>query len=307
MLDADSAQPEESFFEMTVRIPDIYSTGQFGLSIEIFPPKTSEGDDSLRQTLCELAPFKPAFVSCTYGAGGSTSKRTVEWCQEIQSGYGLPATAHFTCVGGTREQLVEWLQYAWSAGIRNIMALRGDAPVGQADFRRTEGGLNYANELVALIRERFPEMGIGVAGYPEKHPTAPSFEVDFQNLVRKIKTGADAVFTQLFFDNSRFFRFRDLLQRERLGVPVVPGIMPITEFARIQRITAMCGAVIPSSLASRLEAAKQDKLAQSEIGVEFAIAQCRELIDQGVPGIHLYCLNKSQACQWILEALGLGL
>ena len=289
-----------------MRIRDIYTGGRFGLSIEIFPPKTPEGDESLRQTLRELTPFQPAFVSCTYGAMGTTSKRTVEWCQEIQNGCGLTATAHFTCVGSTREQLVEWLQYAWSAGIRNIMALRGDAPVGQTEFKMTEGGLKHANELVALIRERFPEMGIGVAGYPEKHPEAPNFDVDFQNLVRKIKTGADAVYTQLFFDNANFFRFRDLLSREQLSVPVVPGIMPITEFARIQRITAMCGAVIPPSLASRLEAAKDDKPAQYEIGVEFAIAQCRELIDQGVPGIHLYCLNKSQACQRILEALGLS-
>ncbi len=289
-----------------MRIRDIYAEKRFGLSIEIFPPKTPEGDESLRQTLRELTPFSPAFVSCTYGAGGSTSKRTVEWCQEIQSGTGIAATAHFTCVGSTRAELVEWLQFAWNAGIRNIMALRGDAPAGQAEFKPVDGGLQYANELVALIREHFPTMGIGVAGYPEKHPSAPSFDVDFQNLVRKIKTGADAVFTQLFFDNANFFRFRDLLSRERLGVPVIPGIMPITEFARIQRITAMCGAVIPTALAARLEAAKEDKNAQYEIGVQYAISQCRELIDQGVPGIHLYCLNKSHACTRILESLGFG-
>lgn len=289
-----------------MRIRDIYAEKRFGLSIEIFPPKTPEGDESLRQTLRELTPFSPAFVSCTYGAGGSTSKRTVEWCQEIQSGTGIAATAHFTCVGSTRAELVEWLQFAWNAGIRNIMALRGDAPAGQAEFKPVDGGLQYANELVALIREHFPTMGIGVAGYPEKHPSAPSFDVDFQNLVRKIKTGADAVFTQLFFDNANFFRFRDLLSRERLGVPVIPGIMPITEFARIQRITAMCGAVIPTALAARLEVAKEDKNAQYEIGVQYAISQCRELIDQGVPGIHLYCLNKSHACTRILESLGFG-
>ena len=289
-----------------MRIRDIYGGGRFGLSIEIFPPKTPEGDDSLRQTLRELAPFQPAFVSCTYGAGGSTSKRTVEWCQEIQTGFHLPATAHFTCVGSTRAELVEWLNFAWAAGIRNIMALRGDAPAGQTEFNPVDGGLKYANELVALIREHFPEMGIGVAGYPEKHPSAPNFEVDFQNLLRKVKTGADAIFTQLFFDTANFFRFRDLIERERLNVPVVPGVMPITEFARIQRITAMCGAVIPKSLATRLEAARDDKAAQYEIGVEYAIAQCRELIDQGVPGIHLYCLNKSHACTRILESLGLG-
>jgi methylenetetrahydrofolate reductase (NADPH) len=289
-----------------MRIRDIYAGRRFGLSIEIFPPKTPEGDESLRQTLRELAPFRPAFVSCTYGAGGSTSKRTVEWCQEIQSQFGLPTTAHFTCVGSTRADLLEWLKFAWSAGIRNIMALRGDAPAGQTEFTPVDGGLKYANELVALIRDHFPEMGIGVAGYPEKHPAAPSFDVDFQNLVRKVKTGADAIYTQLFFDNANFFRFRDLIEREQLKVPLIPGIMPITEFARIQRITAMCGAVIPAALATRLADARDDKQAQYEIGVEFAIAQCRELIDQGVPGIHLYCLNKSHACTRILEALGLA-
>lgn len=289
-----------------MRIRDIYTGRRFGLSIEIFPPKTPEGDESLRQTLRELAPFQPAFVSCTYGAGGSTSKRTVEWCQEIQTSFHLPSTAHFTCVGSSRAELIEWLTFAWGAGIRNIMALRGDAPVGQTEFTPVEGGLKHANELVALIREHFPEMGIGVAGYPEKHPSAPSFEVDFQNLIRKVRTGADAIYTQLFFNNANFLRFRDLIERERLGVPVIPGIMPITEFARIQRISAMCGAGIPKSLAERLERVKDDKEAQYEIGVEFAIAQCRELLDQGVAGIHLYCLNKSHACTRILEALGLG-
>jgi methylenetetrahydrofolate reductase (NADPH) len=287
------------------RIRNIYTGGQFGLSIEIFPPKSMEGDESLRQTLNELAPYKPAFMSCTYGAGGSTSKRTVEWCREIQDSYGVTATAHFTCVGGAREELLDWLKFAWNEGIRNIMALRGDAPAGQNEFRAVAGGLKYANELVALIREHFPEMGIGVAGYPEKHPEAPHLDVDFDNLVRKVKSGADAVFTQLFFDNHAFLRFRDRVKNSGLDVPVVPGIMPITEFARIQRIIAMCGASIPVELASRLESAKDDKRAQYEIGVEFAINQCRELIKDGVPGIHFYFLNKSQAGREILNALKL--
>jgi methylenetetrahydrofolate reductase (NADPH) len=286
------------------RIRDVYSGGRFGLSIEIFPPKTAEGDESLRQTLREMTPYHPAFVSCTYGAGGSTSKRTVEWCREIQEKHGVTSTAHFTCVGSTREQLVEWLKFSWNEGLRNIMALRGDAPAGQTEFQAVTGGLKYANELVKLIREHFPEMGIGVAGYPEKHPEAPNLDTDFDNLVRKVKTGADAIFTQLFFDNSSFFRFRDRVNRSGLNVPVIPGIMPITEFDRIQRITAMCGAVIPASLASRLESVKTDKPAQYAIGVEFAIAQCRELIDQGVNGIHFYILNKSLAGREIFDSLG---
>lgn len=287
-----------------MRIRDIYTAGRFGLSIEIFPPKTPDGDDALRQTLADLAPYRPAFISCTYGAGGSTSKRTVEWCREIQERHLLTATAHFTCVGSTREQLLEWLQFASDAGVRNIMALRGDPPAGETNFRPAEGGLKHANELVSLVRERFPQLGIGVAGYPEKHPEAPSFESDLEHLRQKVAAGADAVFTQLFYDNSRFFRFREEVQRVGITVPIVPGIMPITEFARIKRISSLCGAFIPPDLAQRLETVQEDKRAQLEIGVEYAIAQCRELLAEGVPGIHFYVLNKSAACRLILDALG---
>ena len=289
-----------------MRICDIYTDGRFGLSIEIFPPKTTDGDDALRQTLADLAPYRPAFISCTYGAGGSTSKRTVEWCQEIQQRHQLTSTAHFTCVGSTREQLLEWLQFASDSGVTNIMALRGDPPAGETNFRAVDGGLQHANELVTLIRSHHPQLGIGVAGYPEKHPEASSFESDLQNLQRKVDSGADAVFTQLFYENAHFWQFCDECRRRGISVPIVPGIMPITEFARIKRITAMCGAYIPPSLAERLEAVQDDKQAQFDIGVDFAIAQCRELIDKGVPGIHFYALNKSAACRLILDALGLA-
>jgi methylenetetrahydrofolate reductase (NADPH) len=296
-----------NFFDYgtAMRIRDIYAAGRFGLSIEIFPPKTPDGDAALRETLSELAPYHPAFVSCTYGAGGSTSKRTVEWCEEIQRHYHLTATAHFTCVGSSREQLLEWLHFAANAGIRNIMALRGDPPAGAAQFQPPAGGLNHAQELVALIRSHFPDMGIGVAGYPEKHPEAPSLEVDLAYLRQKVEAGADAVFTQLFYENSHFFRFRELAHRAGIRVPIIPGIMPITEFARIQRITSLCGAFIPPELASRLELVRDDKSAQFSLGVDYAIAQCRELLDQGVPGIHFYVLNKSAACRMILDALGM--
>ena len=286
-----------------MRIREIYQNGRFGLSIEIFPPKTPDGDAALRQTLTELAPYRPAFVSCTYGAGGSTSKRTVEWCREIQTKFGLTATAHFTCVGHTREELLDWLRFAVENGLENIMALRGDPPAGETEFRPAAGGLSYANELVSLIRSQFPELGIGVGGYPEKHPQAADPDIDLANLKRKVDAGADGVFTQLFFDNDCFFRFRERAQRAGIGVPIVPGIMPITEFARIKRITSMCGSSMPPQLAARLEAAQDDKEAQFEIGVEHAIEQCRDLRDQGVPGLHLYALNKSQACQRILDAL----
>ncbi|REJ83280.1 MAG: methylenetetrahydrofolate reductase [NAD(P)H] [Planctomycetota bacterium] len=287
-----------------MRISEIYQPGEFGLSIEVFPPKTPKGDAALWETIERLTPYRPAFISCTYGAGGTTRLRTIDICREIQERFELPATAHFTCVGSSRDELREWLDSAAAAGIGNIMALRGDPPQGMEEFRPAEGGLTYANELVALIREQSKEFGIGVAGYPEKHQEAPDPETDLTNLKRKVDAGADAVFTQLFFVNENFFRFREAYEQAGIRVPLIPGIMPITEFARIKRITAMCGAIFPDELASRLEAVQDDKEAQFEIGVEHAIRQCRELIDAGAPGMHFYVLNKSQACERILDALG---
>jgi len=284
---------------------DLYQQNSFGLSIEIFPPKTEQGDDKLFEHLQRLKAFAPAFVSCTYGAGGSTQTRTVELCQRIQSELQTPATAHFTCVGSTVDELRDWLTYAQAQGVRNIMALRGDPQQGQETFQAIEGGLQYANELVSLIREHSPDMSIGVAGYPEKHPEAPDAPTDLDNLKRKVDAGADAVFTQLFYDNDNFFRFRDAYTAAGITVPLVPGIMPITSFARIKRITSMCQAVFPEELSSRLEAVQDEEEAQFEIGVDYAIQQCRELIDADVPGMHFYVLNKSQACERILDALGL--
>ena len=288
-----------------MRIGDIYRDGRFGLSIEIFPPKTADGDVALAETLEDLARYQPAFVSCTYGAGGTTRGRTIEWCRTIQDRLGLTATAHFTCVGSSRAELLGWLKEADEAGVRNIMALRGDTPQGENAFCPAPDGLRYANELVCLIRERHPDFGVGVAGYPEKHPEAADPTADLDNLKRKVGCGADAVFTQLFFVNENFLRFRDAAAAAGIDVPIVPGLMPITSFERIKRITALCGAVFPSDLARRLEAVKDDAQAQFEVGVDYAIEQCRELIEAGVPGMHFYVLNKSQACQRILDALGL--
>lgn len=289
-----------------MRLRDIYQSRPFGLSIEVFPPKSEQGDAALYDTLARLARFEPGFVSCTYGAGGSTRNRTVDICHTIQQRHGLTATAHFTCVGSTRQELHDWLEFAVSHGIGNIMALRGDPPQGATGFQAVEGGLRYASELVTLIRSAHTEMGIGVAGYPEKHPEAPDHDNDLANLRRKVDAGADAVFTQLFYDNRSFLDFRDRYDRLGIRVPLVPGVMPITEFARIKRITSLCGAAIPAELASRLEAAREDKPAQFEIGVDYAIAQCRALLDAGVPGLHFYVLNRSEATERILDALGIA-
>lgn len=288
-----------------MRIGEIYCGERFGLSVEVFPPKTPDGDAALYQTLQRLAPFQPAFVSCTYGAGGSTRSRTVELCVEIQRRFELTATAHLTCVGATRDELVEWLDDATHRGISNIMALRGDPPSDATSFRPVATGLAHANELVGLIRRWHHDVGIGVAGYPETHQEAPDPQTDLDNLKRKVDAGADAVFTQLFFVNEHFLDFRDRCAGAGIGVPLIPGIMPVTSFERIQRITSLCGAVFPEELAARLEAVRDDEAGQFDIGVEHAIRQCRELIDAGVPGLHFYVLNRSQACETILSALDL--
>jgi len=287
-----------------MRIAEIYGPGRFGLSFEIFPPKTPDGDEALWENVERLSGFKPAFISCTYGAGGSTRTRTVELCEQIQARFALTATAHFTCLGGSLAELREWLALARDRKIRNIMALRGDPPAGQAEFRRVAGGLRYASELVSLIKSEFSDFGIGVAGYPEKHPEAETLDHDLANLKRKVDAGGDAVFTQLFFDNDSFLRFRDRCEKLGIRVPIVPGIMPVLNFAQIKRITSMCGAVLPPGLANRLEAAQEDKDAQFKIGVDFAIGQCHDLLDRGIPGIHFYVLNRSQACETILATLG---
>ena len=287
-----------------MRISELYQGGTFGLSVEIFPPRNESGDAELFKTLEELVRYQPAFVSCTYGAGGSTSKRTIELCALIQNQLHNTATAHFTCVNSTREELVEWLQNAVDAGITNIMALRGDPPAGQETFVPADGGLKYANELVSLIRKHFPDMGIGVAGYPECHPEASDAEVDLTNLKRKVDAGADAIYTQLFFNNEHFYQFRERCLKAGIDRPIVPGIMPITEYRRIQRIMSMCSSESPADLVGQLEAAQDDLEAQFEIGVEYAIRQCEQLIKEGVPGIHFYVLNRSQACKRIFDALG---
>lgn len=289
-----------------MRIRDMYSAGRCGISIEIFPPKSADGDESLVRALERLVPYDPVFISCTYGAGGTTRTRTIDWCTSIQNRFGLTATAHFTCLGGSIPEIEGWLDQATQSNIQNVMALRGDPPAGETTFRPAAGGLHYANELVALIRKRHPNMGIGVAGYPEKHQECPDCQTDLANLKRKVEAGADAVFTQLFYSNECFFNFRDRYRQAGIEVPLIPGIMPITEFSRIKRITSMCGASIPTDLSVRLEEAQDDLQAQFEIGVAHAVRQCEELLRADVPGIHFYVLNRSKACETILDQLGMA-
>ncbi|MCS7057718.1 MAG: methylenetetrahydrofolate reductase [NAD(P)H] [Meiothermus sp.] len=272
-------------------------------SFEFFPPKTPQGEASLFRTLHELKPLRPAFVSITYGAGGSERRKTTEWAARIQREVGLTAMAHLTCVGHTREELRSILQGYAEAGIQNVMALRGDPPRGAKDFQPVEGGFRYASELVAFIREEFGNTFTLAGGaYPEGHPEAVSLEADLLHLKRKVDAGLDFLVTQLFFNNALYFGFLERARRVGIEVPILPGLMPITDLAQIRRFMDMCGASIPGPLLSRLERAQTPEEVL-EIGVEHTTRQAQELLEAGVPGLHLYTLNKSPATRRVMENL----
>ena len=288
-----------------MKIVDMYGNGHFGLSFEIFPPKTEAGESQLLSALETLMVYRPSFVSCTYGAAGSTREQTLELTVKIRKTCGVTAVAHRTCVGSTIEEIRQWLKAATDLGIENIVALRGDPPKGQAEFKKPEGGLAYANELVTLIRQEFPHFSIAVAGYPETHQEAPSPAVDLANLKRKVNAGADAVITQLFYDNRDFLDFRRRYTEAGMTAPLIPGILPVVNLGQIQRITSMCGAKIPAAFVAELEAHRDDPDGQVGVGVRYAIRQCCELLDAGIPGLHFYLLNKAEATFRILQALKL--
>jgi len=281
-------------------LADVYSPGRFGLSFELFPPKTEAGDRALAQNVAELMEFEPSYVTCTYGAGGSTRDKTLDVVQDVKRRFDCPVASHLTCVGCSRDELREFLRDAESRGIDYIVALRGDPPRGETEFRRVADGLTYANELVTLIRAEFPWFGIAVAGYPETHQEAASADADLANLKRKVDAGADVVITQLFYDNATFLRFRDRCRAGGIGVPIVPGILPVTNLKQIQRITSLCGAYLPDEFVSDLSAYGEDDKGQFQVGVDFAVRQVQQLIDEGAPGVHFYVLNKSQATATLL-------
>lgn len=278
------------------------------ISFEFFTPKTAEGEQTLfGRTLPALAALRPGYCSVTYGAGGSTREKTLALVQRIQDGHAIPAMAHLTCVGSTREEIQALLAEAAARGIRNILALRGDPPAGTDHFEQVAGGFRYAHELVTLTRER-GGFSIGVAGFPEGHlECREGKRLDWERLRAKIDCGADFVLTQLFFDDAFFYEFRDHLVKE-LGVkvPIVPGIIPIQSAGQIRKFVALCGATIPAPLAARLDAFAGNDAAAAEFGIEFATAQCADLLRNGVPGLHFYSLNKAAPVTRILQNLGLA-
>jgi methylenetetrahydrofolate reductase (NADH) len=287
----------------TVRIDEILAAADEPVfSFEFFPPKTDAGERTLRATLEDLRAFGPDFVSVTYGAGGSTRERTVEITHWIKRSLGIEAMAHLSCVGSSREELGEILGGIAAAGIDNVLALRGDPPRGETEWRPHPRGLRYSTELASLIRESHP-FCIGAACFPEVHPEAVDMAHDLRFLREKIECGVTFLITQLFFDNELYFRFVEEARAAGIDVPIIPGVMPITDVGQIKTITGMCGATIPQALLEALEWRASDPDAVLQLGVAYATLQCAELLARGAPGIHFYTLNRSPATRAILSSL----
>ena len=278
--------------------------GEPSFSFEFFPPRTDEGERNLGRALAELSRLEPTFVSVTYGAGGSTTqkRKTIDIVSSIKSMYGLEAMAHFTCVGATVEELRSTLDIMRDAGIRNVLALRGDPPPGVAEWTATEGGLSYSRELIELIRDEY-EFAIGAACFPEVHIHAESAESDLRYCKEKVDAGARFLITQLFFDNANYWDFVGRARDIGIDVPIIPGIMPITNYEQIRRFTSMCGAVIPDFLMRELGLRADQPDAVADFGLAYATLQCADLLAKGAPGIHFYTLNRSTATRAILSAL----
>ena len=271
-------------------------------SFEFFPPKTDEGQQTLEQTLSVLKDDAPDYVSVTYGAGGTTRDRTVEITKWIKQDLGIEAMAHLSLVGEAEDRLVEILEEIAAAGIENVLALRGDPPRGETEWKAHPDGLSYSIELIRLIRERF-DFSVGAACFPEVHPEAADRESDLRYAREKVEAGADFLITQLFLDNELYFDFVEHARAAGIGVPIIPGIMPITNYSQIKTITGMCGATIPSELERELDGRADDPEAVAELGVAYATLQCSDLLARGAPGIHFYTLNRSPATRAILAAL----
>lgn len=286
-----------------MRIDQLLNHGQPLVSFEFFPPKSEAGFAQLYQTIEELRPLEPSYVSVTYGAGGSTRQKTVELVGRIQNEIGIRSMAHLTCVGHTSDEIGGILDELWEMGIRNVLALRGDPPAGQSGFVATTGGFANADELTGFVRSRH-DFCIGVAGYPEGHPQCLNQTRDLEYLKRKVDNGGNFIVTQLFFDNADFYRFRDNARAMGIKVPIVAGIMPITNVSQIKRFVSMCGAKIPHRLLTKLETIEaQGPETVHRIGVDYAAMQCRDLLFNDCEGLHFYTLNKSKATVDIVKAL----
>lgn len=287
-----------------MRISDLLERKRPVFSFEFFPPKSDEAGAQLERTIADLRRLEPDFVSVTYGAGGSTREKTLDIVSRIKRDTGIEAMAHLTCVGSTKEELRSVLDRLKEAGVENVLALRGDPPKGETTFVPTEGGFRYASELTTFIGENYADkLCIGGAGYPEKHIECGNPAVDLSNLKRKVDNGASFLITQLFFDNRRYFEFVDNARAHGIHVPILAGLMPITNAAQVERFTIACGASLPFRLAAELDRRRDNPQAVMQLGIAHATAQSIELLQSGAPGIHFYTLNRSTATMQVLTAL----
>lgn len=300
-----------------MHIADVIQSNQPALSFEFFPPKTQEGSDALFKTISDLKALEPAYVSVTYGAGGSTRQLTHDLVVRLSQELGLTIVSHLTCVGASKDEIRQILERYQESGISNILALRGDPPVNKeaqggaapkeafARFVPHPDGFHYAAELVAFIKKHFPQMGVGVAGFPEGHPETPNRLKEIEYLKAKIDAGADYICTQLFFDNRDFYDYRERCEIAGINVPIIAGIMPITSRKGMQRMAELSlGSRFPAKLLRSLARAEDDDYAEN-VGIHWATEQVRDLIDNKVAGVHFYTLNKSKATLKIYQSLGI--
>lgn len=288
-----------------MHIAKILKENNPSLSFEFFPPKTEETSSALFQTIKDLTPLHPSFVSVTYGAGGTTRDLTHDLVVKLHKETQLNVMAHLTCVNSTHDEIKEILDCYEKAGVMNIMALRGDPPKGETVYKSIKNGFNHTDELVEFIKKHHPNMGVGVAGFPEGHPECPNRLLEIEYLKRKVDAGADYICTQLFFNNDDFYDFKDRCELAGIDVPIVAGIMPISSRKSIKRMAELAaGARFPAKLLKALKRADDDEYA-GKVGTHWASEQVRDLIDQDVAGIHFYTLNKSKATQHIYESLGI--
>jgi methylenetetrahydrofolate reductase (NADPH) len=285
-----------------MKISQILAAHKPLFSFEFFPPRDDAAMEALMAVVQGLRDLRPDFVSVTYGAGGSTRARTLDLVTRIKREVGIEAMAHLTCVGHSRKEIQGILEELAAKGVENVLALRGDPPRGQTEFKPHPDGYHYANELAAAVA-KIDHFCFGVAGYPEKHIEAPSMEADLAHLKLKVDAGASFIITQIFFINERYFEFVNRARHAGIRCPIIPGIMPITNFTQIQRFATLCGATLPPALVAELEPVQANPDEVARIGIRHAAEQCRELLQKGAPGIHFYTLNKSRATREILEHL----
>ncbi len=286
-----------------VLISELLQRGRPLLSVEFFPPKNEAGARQILRSAAELRDYAPDFVSITYGAGGGTRERTLAYGELLADIFAFEVMPHLTCVGHSRDELAGIIQHFHDAGFRNIMALRGDPPKGETDFKPHPDGLAYGSELVSFIRERFPDFCLGVGGYPEIHPDSTTAEDDLKWLAHKVNCGGHFITTQLFFNNADYFAFVDKLRALGVQAPVIPGILPALSAAQLKRLITFCKAALPAELVSQLEAAGDDEAAAADIGIDWAYRQIAELFQRGAPGVHLYIMNRSASAIKLIDRL----